>query len=98
MAVFMGKLGGPLLGGIFGSFPAMFLSTLVITHHTSGVESARSIGKSLLISGLVTVPLYQIVVRCLYPTAGLVPGTAIALLFSLGTGYLTFRFMQARLT
>ncbi len=32
LAVFMGKLGGPLLGGIFGSFPAMFLSTLVITY------------------------------------------------------------------
>ena len=97
LAVFMGKLGGPLLGGIFGSFPAMFLSTLVITHQTRGADFSRSVGKSLLISGLINVPLYEIVVRTLYPSVGLVIGTVVAILFSLGTGYLTFRFMKTRL-
>lgn len=97
LAVFMGKLGGPLLGGIFGAFPAMFLSSLVITHQSGGADFSRSVGKSLLISGLVNVPLYEIVVRYLYPTVGLIPGTGIALLFSLGTGYLTYRFMKTRL-
>jgi hypothetical protein len=97
LAVFMGKLGGPLLGGIFGSFPAMFLSTLVITYHSGGSDFSRSVGKSLLISGLINVPLYEIVVRYLYPIGGLIPGTLVAILFSLGTGYLTFRFMKSRL-
>ncbi len=97
LAVFMGKLGGPLPGGIFGSFPAMFLSTLVITYRSGGVDFSRSVGKSLLISGLINVPLYEIVVRYLYPAIGLIPGTIIALLFSFGTGYLTFRFMKTRL-
>jgi uncharacterized membrane protein (GlpM family) len=98
LAVFMGKLGGPLLGGIFGSFPAMFLTTLVITYNTGGPDFSRSVGKSLLISGLINVPLYEIVVRLLYPGVGLGLGTAFALLFSLGTGYLTFRFMKTRLS
>ncbi len=98
LAVFMGKLGGPLLGGIFGSFPALFLSSLVITYRTGGVDFSRSVGKSLLVSGLVNVPLYEIVVRYLYPVVGLIPGTVIALLFSLGTGYLTFCFMKTRLS
>ena len=98
LAVFMGKLGGPLLGGIFGSFPAMFLSTLVITYNTGGLDFSRSVGKSLLISGLINVPLYEIAVRLLYPAVGLGLGTALALLFSLGTGYLTFQFMKARLS
>ena len=97
-AVFMGKLGGPLLGGIFGSFPAMFLSTLVITYNTGGSDFSRSVGKSLLISGLINVPLYEIAVRFLYPAVGLGPGTVLGLLFSLGTGYLTFLFMKARLS
>jgi uncharacterized membrane protein (GlpM family) len=97
VAVFMGKLGGPLLGGIFGSFPAMFLSTLVITSRTGGADFSRAVGKSLLISGLVNVPLYEIVVRILYPELGLVVGTIMAILFSLGSGYLTYRFIQARL-
>lgn len=98
LAVFMGKLGGPLLGGIFGSFPAMFLSTLVITYNTGGPDFSRSVGKSLLISGLINVPLYEIVVRFLYPSLGLGLGTILALLFSLGTGYLTFLFVKTRLS
>lgn len=98
LAVFMGKVGGPLLGGIFGSFPAMFLSTLVITSNMGGPGFSRSVGKSLLISGLINVPLYEIMVRFLYPTVGLYWGTALALLFSLGSGYLTFLFMKTRLS
>jgi uncharacterized membrane protein (GlpM family) len=98
LAVLMGKLGGPLVGGIFGSFPAMFLSTLVITYNSGGSAFSRSVGKSLLISGLINVPLYEIVVRLFYPTVGLSLGTTLALLFSLGTGYLTYQFMKARLS
>jgi uncharacterized membrane protein (GlpM family) len=98
LAILMGKIGGPLLGGIFGSFPAMFLSTLVITFNSAGPGFSRSVGKSLLISGLVNVPLYEIMVRLLYPTVGLGLGTLLALVFSLGTGYLTFIFMKTRLS
>ncbi len=97
-AVFMGKLGGPLLGGIFGSFPAMFLSTLVITAQSGGADFSRSVGKSMMISGLINVPLYEIMVRVFYPSIGLGWGTLLAVLGSLGTGYLTYRFIRTRLT
>jgi hypothetical protein len=97
LAVFMGKIGGPLLGGIFGSFPAMFLSNLVITSKTGGADFSRSVGKSLLISGLINVPIYEIAVRVLYPQLGLIFGTIFAILFSLGSGYLTFRFMRSKI-
>ena len=93
-AVWMGKLGGAMLGGIFGSFPAMFLTTLVITYKSGGAEFSRSVGKSLLISGLINVPLYEIAVRIAYPTIGLALGTIAALIFAMGTGYLTYRAMQ----
>jgi len=98
LAVLMGKIGGPLLGGIFSSFPAMFLSTLVITARTGGADFSRAVGKSLLISGLVNVPLYEIMVRVLYPNVGLGLGTLLALLGSLGTGYLTYQFIRDRLS
>ncbi len=98
LAIFMGKLRGPLLGGIFGSFPAMFLSTLVITYLAAGPDFSRSVGKSLLISGLINVPLYEIMVRFLYPNVGLALGTILALMFSLSTGYVTFLFMKKRLS
>jgi len=97
-AVLMGKLGGPVLGGAFATFPAMFSSTLVITHRVGGADFARAIGKSLLASGLVTVPIYALAVRFLYPWAGLGLGTLLAILVSLGAGYLTFLFMRARMS
>lgn len=97
-AIYMGKFGGPLLGGIFSSFPAMFLSTLVITFISAGPGFSRSVGKSLLVSGLVNVPFYEIMVRYLYPAIGLGFGTLLALLFSMLTGYLTFLFMKTRLS
>ena len=79
---FGSKVGG-LIGSIFGSLPAKFLYTLVITKQAGCPDFSRSVGKSLLIIGLVNVPLYEIVVRFLYPSIGLMPGTAIALLFTL---------------
>ena len=97
LAVLAARLGGPALGGIFSSFPAMFLSTLVISHKIGGVSFSRSVGKSILISGLINVPLYEIAVRYLYPTVGLGLGTALALIFSMFTGYLTYRFMKSKL-
>jgi hypothetical protein len=98
LAVLMGKLGGPLLGGIFGSFPAMFLSNLVISFNIAGASFTRAVGKSLFISGMVNVPLYEIAVRLLYPKLGLGSGTLVAVLFSLVIGYLTYLMINARMS
>jgi uncharacterized membrane protein (GlpM family) len=97
-AVFMGKLGGPLYGGIFATFPAMFLSTLVVTYRTGGAEFSRAVAKALMVSGLINVALYAMAVRYLYAWLGLTYGTGLALVFSCGTGYFTYLFMRAKLS
>lgn len=97
LAVLAGKLGGPLLGGIFATFPAMFISTLAITYRTGGAEFSRVVAKTLMVSGLINVPIYALVVRVTYPWAGLVYGTGIALLVTAGSAYLTYLFIQSRL-
>ncbi len=97
-AVFMGKVGGPRFGGVFATFPVIFLSTLVISYQTGGVEFSRAVAKALMVSGMINVSLYAIAVRYLYPWSGLALGTAIALLLSCGTGYVTYQFMRARLS
>ena len=97
-AVLMGKLGGPLFGGIFATFPAMFLTTLIITYRSGGAEFSRATAKSLLISGLINVILYTIFVRYLFLSVGLFWGTAIALLLSAGTGYMTYLFIRAKIS
>jgi hypothetical protein len=56
------------------------------------------VGKSILISGLINVPLYEIVVRYSYPWLGLGIGTALALVFSLVTGFLTYLFIKSRVS
>ncbi len=93
-AVLLGKLGGPMLGGIFATFPAMFLSTLVMTYRAGGPEFSRAVGKALLVSGTINVALYAIVVRFLYPRAGLAVGTFLGFVFASGISLLTYQFMK----
>jgi len=97
-AVLMGKLGGPLFGGIFATFPAMFLTTLIITHRSGGIDFSRATAKSLLISGLINVILYTIFVRYLFLTIGLFWGTGFAMLLSLISGYLSYQFIKNHLS
>lgn len=95
-AVLMGRLAGPVYGGIFATFPAIFTSTLVITYRTAGAEFSQAVARSLMISGMINVPLYAIMARYLLPWSGLLSGTAIALVLAYGSGYLTYLFMRAR--
>jgi uncharacterized membrane protein (GlpM family) len=88
-AVLMSKVGGPTVGGIFATFPAMFISTLIITYQTGGAAVSRAVAKALMLSGMINVALYAIAVRYLYVSLGLAAGTILALAFSCGTVYLT---------
>jgi len=97
-AVFIGKLSGPTLGGVFSTFPAMFTSTLAVTHISGGAVFSRAVAKSMLFSGLINVTLYVIVVRYLYLAIGLYWGTAIALVIALFIGYLTYYVMKNKLS
>lgn len=97
-AVLLGKIGGPNYGGVFATFPALFLSTLVVTYQTGGTQFSRAVAKSIMMSGLINVPLYAIAVRYLYPWLGLAIGTMVAVIFSIGTVYLTFLFFKMRLS
>ena len=97
-AVFMGKLGGPVYGGIFATFPAMFISTIIITHRTGGPQFSRAVAKTLMVSGLINVIFYVTAARYFYLWTGLIPGTILALLCSCGIGYLTHLFIRSRLS
>ena len=97
-AVLIGKLSGPTLGGIFATFPAMFVSTLVVTHLSGGAQFSRAVAKSMLFSGLINVTFYVIVIRYLYLWIGLVWGTLIALVIALFIGYITFYVMKTKLS
>lgn len=90
-AVLMAKIGGPIFGGIFSAFPAMFTSTLLITYFAHGPIFSSAITKSLMLSS-ITVIVYSIIVRYTYLPLGIIAGTIISTVVSLVSGYLIYRF------
>ncbi len=96
-AVFVSKGGGPIFGGIFSAFPAVFISTLIISYKSRGLEFSRLMTKPLMITGMITIVVYGIAVRYLYLYIGLILGTIFSFLISMISAYFTYRFIQKKL-
>ena len=94
LAVAFAKLGGPLVGGVFASFPAVFLSTMILTYFAQGPEFSVSVMKTLLISGTINTTVYASAVRFLYPPLGLLGGTISSFLLSLVSIFLVFLLVK----
>lgn len=93
-AVFMSKAGGPIFGGIFSAFPAVFISILIISYKSRGMDFSRAVTKPLMITGMLTVVAYGTAVRYLYPSLGLVAGTVGAYMISLVCAYVSYAIFQ----
>jgi len=96
-AVVMGKSGGPLLGSVFSAFPALFMSTLIITARSAGIEFSRSLATPLMVSSEVNLVVFATALRYAILSVGPVAAIAIAYGISMGSAYLTYRFIKARL-
>jgi hypothetical protein len=94
LAVFLSKVGGPLLGGVFSAFPAVFTSTLFIAYRSRGVEFSRALTRPLLISGMINVAVYALATRYLYLWVGPFLGTALALILTAGSAYGTLQLAR----
>jgi hypothetical protein len=93
-AVCLSKISGPVAGGMFSVFPAVFLATLFTAHRSHGADFALSLTRPLLVSSMVNLLAYALAVRLLYPSWGLAAGTVAAFLVAGVTAYATFRFVQ----
>ncbi|QQG39520.1 MAG: DUF3147 family protein [Candidatus Aenigmatarchaeota archaeon] len=94
LAVFMSKVGGPVFGGIFSPFPAVYMSTLFITNRTGGLAFARSVTKPLFFSGMLTGASYGLALRYFYVAYGLVLGTVLSYAVSMIVAYFVFLFIR----
>ncbi|HOE15862.1 MAG TPA: DUF3147 family protein [Syntrophorhabdaceae bacterium] len=97
LAVVMTKIGGPLIGGAFAMFPAMFIGTLFITYFTHGASFSSAVMKSS-IPGAVSVVVYGASVRYTYVPLGLLPGTLVSLLIAFCCSLLIHQFMTRHTT
>lgn len=93
-AVFLSRVGGPVFGGVFSAFPAVFISVLVISYKTGSLKLSRAMTKPLLVTGMITILLYAISVKFLYPEYGIWLGTLGALLISAASALFTFLFIR----
>jgi len=71
------------MGGAFSLFPALFLSTMIITYLEHGWEFSAALMKTFMFGAAVTVPIYGIAVRYSYPAFGLLLGTLLSLVITL---------------
>jgi uncharacterized membrane protein (GlpM family) len=97
LTVLIAKTGGPVMGGIFAAFPAMFLSTLTISYKVNGIEFSLALTKPLMVTGMITITVYAIAIRYIYLSTGIYLGTVLGVLISLFSAYITFRLILPRL-
>jgi uncharacterized membrane protein (GlpM family) len=95
-AVFMSKVGGPIFGGVFSAFPAVFISILVISYKSRGMSFSRAMTKPLMMTGMLSIVVYATSIRYFYPRFGLIVGTVSAYLFALLSAYLSYILFQKR--
>jgi len=85
--VIISKLSNPYFVGIFATFPAMLLSTMIILTINQGKKFAQGTGKILALSLSNTV-VYIFAVYFTYPEFGILWGTIIS--YSLSALWITF--------
>ena len=95
LAVLSSQIGGPLFGGIFAAFPAVFTTTIWITSRSRGMEFSRAICEPLMISGTMISAPYGVAVRFLYPLLGVGIGTIASLASILPLVFVVFRLTSA---
>lgn len=96
-AVIMGKIGGPLLGGMFAMFPAMFTGTLLITYFSQGPLFSSAMMKVALVSAS-SVVLYAFLVRYTYVPLGLYAGTLVSIVVSFSYAYIIHILLVKRIS
>ena len=96
-AVLIAKIAGPLIGGMFSVFPAVMISTMIITHFAYGTKFSIAVLKIIMVSGPVNVVAYAIAVRYLYGSLGLIWGTLISFIISVISSFLVYQFVKKKM-
>jgi hypothetical protein len=94
VAVIMSKVGGAIWGGIFSSFPAVFISTLIITALSVSPDFSRSLASPLMISGLINCVVFSVVFRFLILQMNILSATFLSYAASIVSGGFTYLFIR----
>jgi uncharacterized membrane protein (GlpM family) len=64
--VTISALGGPLIAGVFAGATAIWSSSLYVTSRAHGVSFSRSLTKSFMQTGILTIIPFCVAVRCFF--------------------------------
>jgi len=91
-AVLLSEIGS-VISGIFSVFPALFLSTMIITHLEHGPDFSKGMAKSMIF-GTPSVVSYAVGVNLLYPGLGILWGTLSSAGVAVVVGITVFSFRE----
>lgn len=96
-AVVITKIGGPLIGGMFVMFPAMFVGMIFMTYFSQGATFSAAVMKSSIL-GAISVVIYGIMARYTYIPLGFIGGTAASIVVSFASSYLIHGYMVKKIS
>jgi hypothetical protein len=94
--VLIARFGGPLFGGVFSTFPAVTLTTMIITYFSKGKEFSSAVLKVIMLT-TINIVVYAFAVSYLYLAIGLIWGTLLSFIFSLLSSYLIFILVKYKI-
>lgn len=92
LSVFLAKIGGPVIGGIFTTFPTLFPSILLLAYFSHGANFTLGVAKSSLF-GWISTTIFVIVARYTFLPLGIFAGTLVSLAVSYLSAYLLLIFV-----
>jgi len=87
---------GPLVGGVFAATPAIWTSSLYVTSRAHGVEFSRSLAKSFIMVGMLTIVPFGFAVRYLLMDFGVWWGILLAYVAISPMAWLAWRLTPSR--
>jgi uncharacterized membrane protein (GlpM family) len=98
IAVVMSQIGGPVLGGIFSTFPANNISTLFITSKSINIDFSRAIIPPLMISAGINCVVLITSLRYASQVMAFLPAFLLACGVSALSGLFVYRVLIPRMT
>jgi len=97
VSVILAKVSGPLIGGVFATFPTLTMALILITYLNHGNIFLGPLLKNFIISGTINVLIFVIAIRYSYPILGLGLGTLVSLSISFISTYITYNLINKKL-
>jgi len=94
-AVLITKIGGPIIGGMFVMFPAMFVGMIFMTYFSQGASFSAAVMKSSIL-GAISVVIYGIMVRYTYVPLGFIGGTTVSIIISFASSYVIHEYVMRK--